>query len=219
MHRSYTRNSTKETMNVTAHYNEKGQMLDPNTNEPIEGAKVIGHPTGLEWNGFRDFGQKSGMTQKEMNDIQNNGSMLQWESKESNAEHKFEEKDPNATALNTANYCYLGNTKFQETTYINPPAAEGESWTLTTKNVQTGIESQIGTFNPDLGEVTPGSKAAIGGIVQSNNTNTTEGVNTMNENDLSDFGTIDNPDKISDEDISEGTADESYDDDYDDDYE
>ena len=73
-----------------------------------------------------------------------------------------------------------------------------------------------------------------GDDIPQSNTNTLEEVNAMNENDLSDFGTIDNPDEISvdeeddlsdfgtldsyDEDISEETADESYDDDYDDDY-
>ncbi len=184
MHRSYTRSSTKATMDRTAHYNEKGQMLDPNTHEPIQDSKVIGHPTGLEWRGFESYGEKSGMTQAEMNEIQNNGSMLQWESNGSNGGHTFEEQDPNATALNTANYCYLENPQYQETTYINPPSAEGEPWTLTTENTQTGVESQVGTFNPDLGEVTPESQAAIHSAAPSYNSETS----SSTDNDMSDFG-------------------------------
>lgn len=184
MHRSYTRSSTKATMDRTAQYNEKGEMLDPNTHEPIQDGKVIGHPTGLEWRGFESYGEKSGMTQAEMNDIQNNGSMLQWESNESNGEHTFEEQDANATTLNTANYCYLENPQYQETTYINPPSAEGEPWTLTTENTQTGVESQVGTFTPDLGDVTPESQAAI----HSASPSYSSGVNASYSNDMSDFG-------------------------------
>lgn len=184
MHRSYTRSSTKATMDRTAQYNEKGEMLDPNTHEPIQDGKVIGHPTGLEWRGFESYGEKSGMTQAEMNDIQNNGSMLQWESNGSNGEHTFEEQDANATALNTANYCYLENPQYQETTYINPPSAEGEPWTLTTENTQTGVESQVGTFTPDLGEVTPESQAAIHSAAPSYSSEDSVSCG----NDMSDFG-------------------------------
>ena len=184
MHRSYTRESTKETMDRNAQYNEKGQMLDPNTHEPIQDGKVIGHPTGLEWHGFESYGDKSGMNQSEMNDIQNNGCMLQWESNASNGEHTFEEKDANATALNTANYCYLEAPQYQATTYINPPSAEGEPWTLTTVNTQTGIESQVGTFTPDLGEVTPESQAAIHSAAPSYGSEDSVSYG----NDMSDFG-------------------------------
>lgn len=184
MHRSYTRSSTKATMDRTAQYNEKGEMLDPNTHEPIQDGKVIGHPTGLEWRGFESYGEKSGMTQAEMNDIQNNSSILQWESNGSNGEHTFEEQDANATALNTANYCYLENPQYQETTYINPPSAEGEPWTLTTENTQTGVESQVGTFTPDLGEVTPESQAAIHSAAPSYSSEDSVSYG----NDMSDFG-------------------------------
>ena len=188
MHRPYTRNSTKEVMDATAKYNEKEEMLDPNEESPIQDKKVIGHPTGMEWNGFKSYGEKSGMTQQEMNEIQNNGSLLQWESKGSNEKHTFEETDRNATALNTANYSYLENPQYQETTYINPPSAEGEPWTLTVENIQTGIESQIGTFTPDLGEVTPESQAAIHSAAPSYQSETV----SSDENDMSDFGIADN---------------------------
>lgn len=168
MHRSYIRESTKDVMERTAHYNEKRKILDPNTNQPIQDEKVIGHPSGLEWHGFESYGDKSGMSQAEMNEIQNNGCMLQWESNSSNGQHSFEEQDPNATALNTANYCYLENPQYQETTFINPPSAEGEQWTLTVENVQTGIESQ----------------AAIHSAVSSYSSE----LSVSYDNDMSDFG-------------------------------
>lgn len=187
MHRSYTRNSTKEVMDRTAKYNDKGEILDPNTSSPIQDKKVIGHPTGMEWCGFKSYGEKSGITQAEMNDIQNNGAMLQWESNSSNGEHIYEEVDANATALNTANYCYLENPKYQENTYINPPNAEGEPWILTVENTQTGVESQVGTFTPDLGDVTPESQAAIQSTVSSYSS---ESVSAC-DNDMNDFGSGD----------------------------
>lgn len=207
MHRSYTRSSTKATMDKTAHYNENGEMLDPNTNEPIQDGKVIGHPTGMEWRGFKSYGEKTGMTQAEMNNIQNNGAMLQWESNGSNSGHTFEETDANETALNTANYCYLENPQYQETTYINPPSAEGEPWTLTTENTQTGEESIVGTFTPDLGEVTPESQEAIHSAVPSYNSE----ASVSDSNDMSDFGTEDSNadtvvDSLSDEECSESDS-------------
>lgn len=205
MHRSYTRSSTKATMDKTAHYNENGEMLDPNTHEPIQDGKVIGHPTGLEWRGFESYGEKSGMTQAEMNDIQNNGSMLQWESKGSNGEHTYEESDENEIALNTANYCYLENPQYQETTYINPPSAEGEPWTLTTENVQTGEESLVGTFEPDLGEVTPESQSAM----QSATSSYESDVVCCYENDMSDFGAGDSNADVAGSSASTGESDGS----------
>lgn len=205
MHRSYTRSSTKATMDKTAHYNENGEMLDPNTHEPIQDGKVIGHPTGLEWRGFESYGEKSGMTQAEMNDIQNNGSMLQWESKGSNGEHTYEESDENEIALNTANYCYLDNPQYQETTYINPPSAEGEPWTLTTENVQTGEESLVGTFEPDLGEVTPESQSAM----QSATSSYESDVVCCYENDMSDFGAGDSNVDVAGSSASTGESDGS----------
>lgn len=205
MHRSYTRSSTKATMDKTAHYNENGEMLDPNTHEPIQDGKVIGHPTGLEWRGFESYGEKSGMTQAEMNDIQNNGSMLQWESKGSNGEHTYEESDENEIALNTANYCYLENPQYQGTTYINPPSAEGEPWTLTTENVQTGEESLVGTFEPDLGEVTPESQSAM----QSATSSYESDVVCCYENDMSDFGAGDSNTDTAEDSASDGEDDGS----------
>ena len=184
MHRSYIRTSTKEVMNATAKYNEHGEMLDPNTCDVIT-QPVIGHGSGLEYFGFRDYGEKSGMTQKEFNDIQNNGSMLQWENRDSNGSHKYECKDSNATALSTSNYSYLENSNFQENTYINPPNNDGEPWTVSTESRETCVESEIGSFTPDLGEVTDESKAAIESSVQSYNSDSDELVETPTEFDSS----------------------------------
>ncbi|MBQ9111578.1 MAG: hypothetical protein IJY06_09475 [Oscillospiraceae bacterium] len=205
LHRSYTRKSTKDAMDKNASYNSKNEMLDPNENEPIQDKKVIGHPTGMEWRGFKSYGEKSGMTQAEMNNTQNNGAMLQWESASSNAKHEHEETDPNATALNTANYCYLENPQYQKSTYINPPSAEGEPWTLSVVNKQTGIESQIGTFEPDLGEVTPEGTAALKSTVSLNDL---ESENTC-ENSMNDFGSEENNTDAAESSASEGNGDNS----------
>lgn len=181
-HRPYLRTSTKEMINNNAQrtqLNENGQIVDPNTGEVLGKNAHNGHVTGMENRGFVNYSNQAGMSQAELNNTTNNAGLYQLESPNGNMGHGSEEPDANATALNTANYCYLENPQYQETTYINPPSAEGEPWTLTVENTQTGEESLVGTFTPDLGDVTPESQAAIQSSV------------VDHQNDMSYFGTGD----------------------------
>lgn len=186
-HRPYLRSTTKEMVNQNAQYtqmNEHGQIVDPNNGQVLGEDAQYGHVTGMENRGFVSYSNQAGMPQSELNDTTNNAGLYQLESPEGNMGHGSEEPDPNETALNTANYCYLENPQYQETTYINPPSAEGEPWTLTTENTQTGVESQVGTFTPDLGEVTPESQAAIHSAAPSYSSEDSVSYG----NDMSDFG-------------------------------
>lgn len=181
-HRPYIRSSTKNMINNNSTFlqmNDNGQIVDPNTGKVISGETNFGHGTGVENKGFVSYSNQSGMSQCELNNTVNNAGLYQIEEAKNNQSHQYEESDPNATALNTANYCYLENPSYQENTYINPPCEDGGSWTVTTVNKQTGEESQVGTFNPDLGEVTAESKASVQSAVSS----------YSSDNQMSDFGT------------------------------
>lgn len=164
LHRPYVRSFTRQGMWNNAERNqtnEKGEVVDPNTGKVLDKNAHAGHEPGMENRGFISYGEKAGMSQKELNNTVNNPGLYQPEDGKSNMGHEHEEKDPNQTALNTANYCYLENPDYQKNTYINPPASENDPWTISVVNKETDIESQVGTFQPDLGEVTEESQAAI----------------------------------------------------------
>lgn len=207
-HRPYLRSTTKEMVNQNAQHtqmNEQGQIVDPNNGQVLGDDAQYGHVTGMENRGFVSYSNQAGMSQSELNDTTNNAGLYQLESPEGNMGHGSEESDPNETALNTANYCYLENPQYQETTYINPPSAEGEPWTLTTENTQTGVESQVGTFTPDLGEVTPESQAAIHSAAPSYSSEDSVSCG----NDMSDFGAGDSNADTAGSSVSVGESDGS----------
>lgn len=163
-HRPYLRSATREMVDHNAQraqVNEQRQIVDPNTGQVLDGKVQYGHVTGMENRGFVSYSNQAGMSQAELNNTTNNPGLYQLESPEGNMSHKSEEPDANATALNTANYCYIENPQYQKSTFINPPVAEGEHWTVSVVNEKTGFESQVGTFTPDLGSVTFESQGAV----------------------------------------------------------
>ena len=91
LHRPYIRKSTREAVESTAQRNAKGQFLDPNTLQPIEGKYDLGHKPGHEFRKEKTRAQKEGLSQKEFNDRMNNPDLYQIESPSSNRSHKFEE--------------------------------------------------------------------------------------------------------------------------------
>lgn len=203
-HRPYLRSSTKDMIDQNAQrtqMNEEGQLVDPNNGQVLDENAQYGHVTGMENRGFVNYSSQAGMSQSELNNTTNNPGLYQLESPDGNMGHGSEEQDANATALNTANYCYLENPQYQANTYINPPSAEGEEWTLTVENTQTGVESQIGTFTPALGEVTPESQAAIHSAAPSYSSEAA----SSDDNDMSDFGTGDS--NLDSEGSSDGNSD------------
>lgn len=203
IHRPYLRSSTREMIHNNAQYaqtNSKGELIDPNIGEVLDGKVQYGHVTGMENRGFVSYAEKSGMTQSELNNITNNSGLYQLESPYGNMSHQSEEQDSNQTALNTAAYCYFEDPSYQELTYINPHGNENESWTISTVNAQSGEESTVGTFTPNLGEVTPESQAAIQSAVSD-----VESFDPQyeQENDMSDFGCADEGSAAADNSASE----------------
>lgn len=202
-HRSYVRKSTREQIESRAEKDENGNYIDPNTKEIISGKPHGGHVTGMENRGFLHYSDKAGMSQKELNNTTNNAGLYQLEDGKSNSGHKYEEKDANQTALNTANYCYLENPEYQKNTYINPPTKEGEPWNLSVKNKNTGEESTIGTFQPDLSQSsTQTQNTNLDDFGGQNKTQTvSSNISTQNqESNLDDFGAVstDGEDKSTD---------------------
>ena len=71
--------------------NAKGQFIDPNTLQPIEGKYDLGHKPGHEFRKEKPRAQREGLSQKEFNDRMNNPELYQIEDPHSNRGHKFEE--------------------------------------------------------------------------------------------------------------------------------
>lgn len=91
LHRPYIRKSTREAVENAAQKNAKGQFLDPNTLQPIEGKYDLGHKPGHEFRKEKARAQREGLSQKDFNDRMNNPDLYQIESPSSNRSHKFEE--------------------------------------------------------------------------------------------------------------------------------
>lgn len=71
--------------------NAKGQFIDPNTLQPIEGKYDLGHKPGHEFRKEKARAQRESLSQKEFNDRMNNPDLYQIESPSSNRSHKFVE--------------------------------------------------------------------------------------------------------------------------------
>ena len=90
LHRPYIRQDVREEVERRAEKNEKGQFLDANTHEPIEGQYDLGHKAGHE--NWRELEQaeKAGLTQEEFNEKMNNPDLYQIEDPHENRSHAHE---------------------------------------------------------------------------------------------------------------------------------
>ena len=74
--------------------NDKGQMIDPNTNLPLDPKKTdIGHIPGEEWKKRKKMHQDKGSTRKDVIIKENNPDLYQLEDRSSNRSHKHEKKN------------------------------------------------------------------------------------------------------------------------------
>ena len=149
-HRPYIRKSTNEQIKNNAPKDENGNFIDPHTQEVIQGTPDKSHTYEMENRGFLRYSDQAGMSQRELNDTVNNAGFYDLESAKTNRSGEYESKDENQTSLTTANYCYLENPSYQETTYICPPTEKGEAWSVEVENKNTREVSKVGTFQPDL---------------------------------------------------------------------
>ena len=90
LHRPYIRKSTREAVENAAQKNAKGQFIDPNTLQPIEGKYDLGHKRGNEFRTEKAKAEREGVTQSQFNDRMNNPDLYQIENPSSNRSHKYE---------------------------------------------------------------------------------------------------------------------------------
>lgn len=71
--------------------NSKGEMLDPNTGQPIDPKrKDLGHKPGQEWRTRKKMHKNNGSSRKEVINSENNPDLYQWEDRSSNRSRKHE---------------------------------------------------------------------------------------------------------------------------------
>lgn len=90
LHRPYIRQDVREEVERRAAKNEKGQFLDANTHEPIEGQYDLGHIAGHEHWREAEQAEKEGLTQEEFNERMNNPDFYQIEDPHENRSHVHE---------------------------------------------------------------------------------------------------------------------------------
>ena len=79
LHRPYIRKEVRAEVERRAEKNDKGQFLDANTHEPIEGQYDLGHVSGHEHWREVEQAEKEGLTQQEFNERMNNPDYFQIE--------------------------------------------------------------------------------------------------------------------------------------------
>lgn len=90
LHRPYIRQEVREEVERRAEKNEKGQFLDANTHEPIEGQYDLGHKAGHEHWREVEKAEQEGLSQEEFNDRMNNPDYFQIEDPHENRSHAHE---------------------------------------------------------------------------------------------------------------------------------
>ena len=73
--------------------NANGEMIDPNTLEPLKPSEIdLGHKPGNEWKTRKEMHKEAGSTRDEVLDAENDANLYQWEDRSANRSHKFEKK-------------------------------------------------------------------------------------------------------------------------------
>lgn len=88
LNRPYIRASVRAEVERRAEKNEKGQFLDANTRQLIEGKYDLGHKAGHEH--WREAEKAEGLTQEEFNERMNNPDYFQIEDPHENRSHTHE---------------------------------------------------------------------------------------------------------------------------------
>jgi RHS repeat-associated protein len=74
--------------------NENGEMIDPNTGEPLkEGEIDLGHKPGQEWRVRKAMHETAGSTREEVIEQENDSDLYQWEDRASNRSHRYEQSN------------------------------------------------------------------------------------------------------------------------------
>ena len=119
LNRPYIRASVRAEVERRAEKNEKGQFLDANTGQPIEGKYDLGHKAGHEHWREAEKAEAEGLTQEEFNERMNNPDYFQIEDPHENRSHAHEmpaeESGESSISTNTqSNEIESGEEEWQE---------------------------------------------------------------------------------------------------------
>ncbi|WP_176954519.1 DUF6443 domain-containing protein [Niabella drilacis] len=88
------RKKTLEKVNENQPRNDAGEMVDPNTGEPlVDGETDLGHKPGNEWRKRQQMHKERGSSRKEVIEAENDPDLYQYEGRSNNRGHKYEKKD------------------------------------------------------------------------------------------------------------------------------
>jgi hypothetical protein len=88
------RKNTRAKIETNQPRNADGQMIDPNTGDPLKPGEIdVGHKPGQEWRKRKEMHTEKGSTRKEVLDAENDPDLYQLEDRSSNRSHKHEQKD------------------------------------------------------------------------------------------------------------------------------
>lgn len=92
-HRRVTlRKNTREQIEQRQPRNSEGQMVDPNTGQPLRPGEVdVGHKPGNEWRKRKADHEASGSTRQEVIETENNPDLYQLEDRSNNRSRRFED--------------------------------------------------------------------------------------------------------------------------------
>jgi RHS repeat-associated protein len=87
------RESTREQIEANQPRNSRGELIDPNTREPLKSDEIdVGHKTGQEWRRRREMHREAGSTRREVIQAENDPDLYQLEDRSSNRGHRFEQR-------------------------------------------------------------------------------------------------------------------------------
>ena len=149
LNRPYIRIAVRQEVENRAEKNEKGQFLDANTHQPIEGKYDLGHKAGHEFRTEVRKAEEENLTQAEFNERMNNPNLYQIEDPSNNRSHQFEAKaedtqtatvdeDSSATQNTTATH--------EDNTASSTPATTSE---VTAASSSSSCEDSTSSNNSD----------------------------------------------------------------------
>jgi RHS repeat-associated protein len=74
--------------------NSQGQMIDPNTKNPLKPGQIdLGHKPGQEWYRRKEMHKQNGSSRKQVIEAENNPNLYQFEDRSTNRSRKYENKN------------------------------------------------------------------------------------------------------------------------------
>ncbi|MBL9028562.1 MAG: hypothetical protein JNL21_40595 [Myxococcales bacterium] len=87
------RKSVREEIEAKQPRNAAGELIDPNTKQPLKPGEVdVGHVPGEEWRTRKEMHKERGSTREEVIETENDPSLYHLEDRHSNRSHRYEKK-------------------------------------------------------------------------------------------------------------------------------